>query len=60
MEWYNLLTELSEQMEPSLRWSNASQTVTVFADFETAHGDMVSTGGLFEGLDNATANSGSR
>ena len=39
--------------------ANASQTVTVtFADFETAHASMVSTGGLFEGLDNATVNSG--
>jgi flagellin len=39
--------------------ANASQTVTVtFADFETAHASMVSTGGLFEGLDHATVNSG--
>ena len=39
--------------------ANASQTVTVtFADFETAHASMVSTGGLFEGLDNAPVNSG--
>jgi flagellin len=39
--------------------ANASQTVTVtFADFETAHASMVSTGGLFEGLDNAAVNGG--
>ena len=39
--------------------ANASQTISVtFADFETAHASAVSTGGLFEGLDNATVNSG--
>ena len=41
--------------------ANASQTVSVtFADFETAHASMVSTGGLFEGLDNATIGSGTQ
>ena len=39
--------------------ANASQTIRVtFADFETAHASAVSTGGLFEGLDNNVVNAG--